>query len=143
PPLPVWLVPASWAVCLLNPHHFHVFALPAELSPMLSAVGLPQDARFQGLFAPAWRLNLRGWPGGARHPAGWSFGLPLCARFGFFRSELAAPPRRAPAGVARLRWAKCLAGADGAVLRRRRRPDHRSRTSELPGPSPGDAAGSP
>src|SRR5262245_2811804 len=84
PPLPVWLVPASWAVCLLNPHHFHVFALPAELSPMLSAVGLPQDARFQGLFAPAWRLNLRVRPVAAINLAEWSYVILLALGLGSF-----------------------------------------------------------
>src|SRR5262249_51824248 len=72
PLLPFWLVPASLAVCLLNPHHVHVFALPPELSPALAA-GLSDDVRFQKLFAPAWRLGLRAWPAAAVNLAEWAY----------------------------------------------------------------------
>ncbi|HZV05670.1 MAG TPA: hypothetical protein VE999_11360 [Gemmataceae bacterium] len=54
---PGWLVPASLAACLVNPHFFHAFALPAELSPVTWTSGLRQDARFHLLFASPWQFN--------------------------------------------------------------------------------------
>ncbi len=58
--LPLWLVPASLMVCLLNPHGFKVFELPLELSPLLDRSGLGDDTRFarQG-FASPWHLGNR------------------------------------------------------------------------------------
>lgn len=54
---PGWLVPAGLAVCLLNPHTYHVFALPAELSPVSWNSGLRHDARFQGQFASSLQIE--------------------------------------------------------------------------------------
>jgi hypothetical protein len=54
---PGWLVPAGLAVCLLNPHTYHAFTLPAELSPVLWTSGLRQDLRFQTLFASPWQAE--------------------------------------------------------------------------------------
>jgi tetratricopeptide (TPR) repeat protein len=62
PRLPAWLVPASVAVCLVNPHHYRVFTPPLELSPVLETSGLAQDARFNDLAAPVCRINLNVWP---------------------------------------------------------------------------------
>jgi hypothetical protein len=56
-PTPAWLLPAALAVCLLNPHHWHAFRLPAELSPVPVATGLGQDIRFREQFASPWHLN--------------------------------------------------------------------------------------
>jgi hypothetical protein len=52
---PGWLVPAGLAACLLNPHGYHAFTLPADLSPVVWSSGLSQDVRFQALFASAWQ----------------------------------------------------------------------------------------
>jgi hypothetical protein len=49
-----WVVPAGLAACLLNPHTFHVFALPPELSPVSWSAGLVQDVRYQGQFGSPW-----------------------------------------------------------------------------------------
>jgi hypothetical protein len=54
---PGWVVPVGLAACLLNPHTFHVFTLPAELSPVTWTSGLRQDARFQGVFASPWQAE--------------------------------------------------------------------------------------
>jgi tetratricopeptide (TPR) repeat protein len=54
--LPGWLVPASWAACLLNPHGYYVFTtLPSELSTVPWTSKLILDARFQVLFASPWQ----------------------------------------------------------------------------------------
>jgi hypothetical protein len=52
-----WLLPAALAVCLLSPHNWHAFSLPAELS-LSPAVGLWHDSRQQGPFASWWQLGL-------------------------------------------------------------------------------------
>jgi hypothetical protein len=52
---PGWLVPAGLAVCLLNPHAYHAFTLPDELSPVTWLGGLREDVRFRGVFASAWQ----------------------------------------------------------------------------------------
>jgi hypothetical protein len=52
---PGWLVPAGFAVCLLNPHTWHAFSLPPELSPVSWTSGLRQDVRFQAQFASPWQ----------------------------------------------------------------------------------------
>jgi tetratricopeptide (TPR) repeat protein len=54
--LPGWLVPAGLAVCLVNPHHGHVFTLPAEVAPAVWASGLPQETYFRPLFLSPWQL---------------------------------------------------------------------------------------
>jgi hypothetical protein len=54
---PGWLVPAAFAVCLLNPHHVHAFTPPAELSPAVWFSGLPQDPRFRLLFLSPFQLR--------------------------------------------------------------------------------------
>jgi hypothetical protein len=56
---PGWLVPAGLAVCLLNPHTWHAFALPDELSPLTWTSGLRQDPRFGALFASPWQSSYR------------------------------------------------------------------------------------
>jgi tetratricopeptide (TPR) repeat protein len=56
---PGWLVFAAAAACLLNPHTYHAFALPAELSPVTWTSGLRQDPRFQFQFAARWSEYLR------------------------------------------------------------------------------------
>lgn len=63
--IPGWVAPAALAACLLNPHTYHAFALPAELSPVTWASGLRQDARFHPLFASPWQSNTY------LHPATW------------------------------------------------------------------------
>jgi tetratricopeptide (TPR) repeat protein len=52
--IPGWLVPASLAACLLNPHTYHVFMLPAEISPATWTSGLRGDIRYQPLFSSPW-----------------------------------------------------------------------------------------
>jgi hypothetical protein len=52
---PGWVVPAGLAVCLLNPHTFHAFTLPPELSVVTWTSGIRQDVRFQALFASPWQ----------------------------------------------------------------------------------------
>jgi tetratricopeptide (TPR) repeat protein len=54
---PGWVLPASLAACLLNPHTYHAFTLPAELSPVTWSSGLRQDARFHLLFASPWQFD--------------------------------------------------------------------------------------
>jgi hypothetical protein len=61
---PAWLVPAGLAACLLNPHTFHAFTLPPELSAVPWTSGLRQDVRFQGLFASPWQLGYLSTPAG-------------------------------------------------------------------------------
>jgi tetratricopeptide (TPR) repeat protein len=56
PHTPAWLWLAGLAVCLLNPHHFHAFALPVELMPMPEA--LRHDVRFETMHASPWHRNL-------------------------------------------------------------------------------------
>jgi hypothetical protein len=52
---PGWLVPAGLAACLVNPHTFHVFTLPHEVSPVAWTSGLWDDARFQPVFTAVWQ----------------------------------------------------------------------------------------
>jgi hypothetical protein len=52
---PWWLIPAGLAACLLNPHTFHIFMPPAELSTVTWSSGLRQDVRFQALFGSPWQ----------------------------------------------------------------------------------------
>jgi tetratricopeptide (TPR) repeat protein len=56
-PTPKWLFLACWLACLCSPHHYHAFALPADLAPGLSYGALLQDVRFQRLSASLWQLN--------------------------------------------------------------------------------------
>lgn len=55
--IPGWLLPASLAVCLLNPHHVRAFTLPVELSLVLARSGIRQDPRFQRAFASPWEVG--------------------------------------------------------------------------------------
>jgi hypothetical protein len=55
--IPGWVVTVGLAACLLNPHTFHAFTLPAELSPVSFTSGLRQDVRFQALFASPWQAE--------------------------------------------------------------------------------------
>jgi hypothetical protein len=54
---PAWLWLAGLAVCLINPHTWHAFTLPVELTPLPAE--LQHDVRFQRLFVSPWQ---RGWP---------------------------------------------------------------------------------
>jgi hypothetical protein len=56
---PGWLVLVGLAACLLNPHTYRAFALPAELSPVAWTSGLAQDFRFLAQFASPWPEYLR------------------------------------------------------------------------------------
>jgi tetratricopeptide (TPR) repeat protein len=60
---PTWLLPASLLVCLLNPHHLHALALPAELT-LDPTAGL-RDVRFNRLFGSPWQSGVRLWPAAA------------------------------------------------------------------------------
>jgi hypothetical protein len=55
---PGWVVPVGLAACLANPHGYHAFRLPVELSPVLWQSGLLEDIRFRRLFASPWQLDL-------------------------------------------------------------------------------------
>ncbi len=52
--IPGWLVVASALACLLNPHTYHVWSLPPELSVVSWTSGLHKDGRFQAQFASPW-----------------------------------------------------------------------------------------
>jgi hypothetical protein len=54
PRIPAWLVPAALAACLLNPHTYHVFMLPSEISPATWASGIRNDVRYQTIFSSPW-----------------------------------------------------------------------------------------
>jgi len=56
PPTPGWLWLAGLAVCLVNPHHFHAFTLPVELTPLPEA--LRPDGRFASLHISPWQMSL-------------------------------------------------------------------------------------
>ncbi len=56
--MPGWVVPACLAVCLVNPHGYHAFTLPAELSPVTWTSGLRQDVRFERIFASPWQSDM-------------------------------------------------------------------------------------
>jgi hypothetical protein len=58
--VPVWLIPAAFAACLLSPHTYHVFMLPADVSPVTWTSGLRDDVRYQALFGSPWPELLRG-----------------------------------------------------------------------------------
>jgi hypothetical protein len=58
--MPVWILPAAVVACLLNPHTYHIFALPPELSPTSWSAGLAQDVRFQAQFVSPWPEYVRG-----------------------------------------------------------------------------------
>jgi hypothetical protein len=51
---PGWIVPAGFAVCLINPYTYHAFTLPAELSSVPWTSGLREDERFRAFFAWPW-----------------------------------------------------------------------------------------
>src|SRR5262249_55717723 len=76
--LPLWLLPACLAACLLSPHHVHAFTLPAELSPGVWSSDLRHDVRFAPLFASPWRLEPLG-PAGGVSLAAWAFVVLLIA----------------------------------------------------------------
>jgi len=56
-PTPGWLFFAGLLTCLCGPHHFHAFALPADLFPAFFYGGLLQDARFHHLSASPWQFD--------------------------------------------------------------------------------------
>jgi hypothetical protein len=53
--IPTWLLPAAFAVCLLNPDPLHVWWPPSQLSLFWSATSLRQDLRFTGPFVSPWQ----------------------------------------------------------------------------------------
>ncbi len=52
---PAWLWLAGLAVCLVNPHTWHAFTLPVDLTPLPDE--LRHDPRFERLLASPWHLN--------------------------------------------------------------------------------------
>ena len=70
---PGWLAPAGLGLCLLNPHHFHAFILPAKFAPWLSP-GLAGDVRFQRLFISPWQVGIHLQPA-AVNLAEWAYFL--------------------------------------------------------------------
>src|SRR5262249_58970474 len=62
--LPLWLLPACVAACLLSPHHVHALTLPAELSWAVWRSDFRHDPRFEPLFASPWSLEPLGSAGG-------------------------------------------------------------------------------
>jgi hypothetical protein len=62
---PTWLLPVVLATCLLNPHHWHAFHLPAELSlvPVASALQQtdPLTSPWQLGLQPLREINLAVW----------------------------------------------------------------------------------
>jgi tetratricopeptide (TPR) repeat protein len=85
---PWWLAPVGLGLCLLNPHHFHAFTLPAEFSPALGAT-LAGDARFQRSFASPWQVGVHLQPGAASL-AGWAYFLLVLLGVVSFALERAA-----------------------------------------------------
>jgi tetratricopeptide (TPR) repeat protein len=74
--VPLWLLPACLAACLLTPYHVHGLTLPAELSPAVRGSELRQDVRFAPLFASPWRLGPLG-PAGGYSLSAWAYFLLL------------------------------------------------------------------
>lgn len=72
---PFWLVPVSLAVCLLNPYNVRAFALPFEMSSILSSTGLLQDVRFQRTFLSPWLFGVKWQPLAAVNLAEWAYFL--------------------------------------------------------------------
>lgn len=72
PSWPIWLFPAVFCACLLNPHHIYAIQLPWELSPAVWRSGFRTDPRFAGLFASPWRWEPLGAAGGYNFAA-WAF----------------------------------------------------------------------
>jgi hypothetical protein len=72
---PAWLLPLGVAVCVLNPHHFHAFTWPAELSSVPWTSGLRIDPRFQAEFRSPWMLGVHFQPAAAVNLAQWGFFL--------------------------------------------------------------------
>jgi hypothetical protein len=70
---PWWVLPASLAACLLNPHHVYAFALPAELSAVLWEPGVQSDPRFHRLLVSPWQLGVRWQPASAISLAEWAY----------------------------------------------------------------------
>ncbi len=112
-PLPVWLIPAAVAVCLLNPHGLGVFALPPELSPVLADSGLGDDPRFRAGLASPWEHGVRLAPAAAVSLADCAFFLLVALGLLSFvlvfwprRGEQAPPPAEGcgPAVVRLLVW---------------------------------------
>jgi hypothetical protein len=86
PVTPWWVLPASVAACLLNPHHFRAFTLPAELSAALTETGLQSDPRFSRFFVSPWQLGIHWQPAAAINLAEWAYFLLVVlglASFGF------------------------------------------------------------
>jgi hypothetical protein len=57
PRIPRWVLPASFAACLVNPHHVRGLTLPMELSPAVWTSAFADDPRMAGLFASPWRFG--------------------------------------------------------------------------------------
>ena len=75
-PWPLWLVPATFAACLLSPHHIFAIQWPMELSPTVLTSGFISDPRFAGIFASPWRwYNFV--TSGNYNPSAWAYLLLL------------------------------------------------------------------
>jgi hypothetical protein len=72
---PAWLALAGLAVCLLNPHHYRAFTLPAEFASWLGSTQLGQDPRFARLFESPWQIGVRWAPAAAVNLAEWAYFL--------------------------------------------------------------------
>ncbi|MCS7269894.1 MAG: hypothetical protein NZ703_02315 [Gemmataceae bacterium] len=71
------ILAASLAASLCNPHGWHVWTWPMEISPAVWRAGWPDDPRLTGLFASPWSWALLG-RGGEIHPSGWALLLLAC-----------------------------------------------------------------
>jgi tetratricopeptide (TPR) repeat protein len=71
--VPGWLVPLALAACLLNPHGYRAFTLPAELAPWLAGTGLTDDVRFRGMFGSPWRQDTFFGQAADFQPAAWAY----------------------------------------------------------------------
>ncbi len=71
--IPAWVAPVGLAACLANPHGYHAFSLPAEVSPVLWRSGLLEDIRFRRLFASPWRFEVQTGAAEGVNLAGWAY----------------------------------------------------------------------
>jgi hypothetical protein len=107
PQLPLWVLPACIAACLVNPYHVHaLLTLPAELSPAVCSSDLRHDVRFAPLFQSPWRLAPLGEAGGYNLSAWAYFALLALGAASFAMRSSALRSWRAPVWLA-----FCLLGA--------------------------------
>jgi hypothetical protein len=72
-PVPLWVLFAGLAACLVSPHHVHaLLAPPPELSPAVWDSDLHHDGRFAPLFRSPWRLAPLG-PAGGYNLSAWAY----------------------------------------------------------------------